>query len=315
MIVRDEAAVLDRCLDSLAGLPAQLCVVDTGSADQTADIARRRGAEVVRWEGCNDDAGRIVDFASARNQALALARGDWVLQIDADEVLEAGAGLVAGYVAGARVDQVAVAIRSNGAQWLSGRLFRRSNVRGYRSRIHEYLECGGLCVNDPGIRIANLPDKRGKESASDRNLRICLLAAEEDPNDARIAYYLANEYRVIGRIDEALQAYRRSLALGTYAVGRFHATYHLGVCHVLRGEWDLAVQAGQAAIAIDARYAEAHCLVGDAHSCADRPALAVPCYRQALACGQPPANAVFAPELWAYGEHPQRRLRELGVAS
>ncbi len=83
MIVRNEAACLRRCLDSVAGLVDEMVVVDTGSDDDTVAIARSCGARVEHfpWTG---------HFGDARNAALAHCTGDWVLQLDADEALDAG---------------------------------------------------------------------------------------------------------------------------------------------------------------------------------------------------------------------------------
>ncbi len=84
MIVRDEAERLERCLRSVAGFVDEMVVVDTGSSDATAAIAADCGASVhhLDWPG---------DFAPARNHALQLVHGDWVLVLDADEWLRAEA--------------------------------------------------------------------------------------------------------------------------------------------------------------------------------------------------------------------------------
>jgi len=88
MIVKDEADHLPRCLTSVAGYVDECIVLDTGSTDGTVALAQGGGATVhqVPWPN---------DFAAARNQALAHATGDWLLVLDADEVLlpEAGAAL------------------------------------------------------------------------------------------------------------------------------------------------------------------------------------------------------------------------------
>jgi tetratricopeptide (TPR) repeat protein len=80
LIVRDEAHRLEACLASVAGFADEVVVLDTGSEDDSVAVARRCGAVVheLPWPG---------DFAPARNHALGLVRGDWVLVLDADERL------------------------------------------------------------------------------------------------------------------------------------------------------------------------------------------------------------------------------------
>ncbi|KEF40905.1 MAG: glycosyl transferase [Cyanobium sp. CACIAM 14] len=80
MIVRNEAERLERCLRSVTGFVDEIVVVDTGSDDDTPEIAAACGAAVhhLDWPG---------EFAPARNHALELVTGDWVLVLDADEWL------------------------------------------------------------------------------------------------------------------------------------------------------------------------------------------------------------------------------------
>ncbi|WP_040696259.1 tetratricopeptide repeat protein [Nodosilinea nodulosa] len=80
MIVKDEAATLARTLESVAGVANEIVVVDTGSADDTVAIAQSHGARVYSFAWGDD-------FAAARNASLSHATGDWVLVLDADEVL------------------------------------------------------------------------------------------------------------------------------------------------------------------------------------------------------------------------------------
>lgn len=315
MIVRDEARLLPRCLDSLAGRYDEICAVDTGSTDGTVELLRAYGATVRVDTRCNGTDGLIEDFARARDAALSLARCDWVLQIDADEVLVADEGAIDAAIARAMREAgggcIGVGLRSDDAEWVSGRLFRRVDARGYRSPIHEYLEHDGGFTMARDIVIRNLPDKRDKESAEGRNTRMLRAALEHDPHNARLWHFLGNEHTRARRDRDAADCYARALELGTFPIGRYHTAYYLGCSHLILGELDSTVAAARMAIAIDPRYAEGHCLLADALQMRGDAYGALAAYRDALACGAPPHDAVMAVQRWAYDEHPRTQIARL----
>lgn len=78
MIVHNEANNLDELLSVIDDIPDQVVVVDTGSSDDTVDVALRHGADVftVEWEG---------DFSAARNVSLEAADGRYIIYLDTDE--------------------------------------------------------------------------------------------------------------------------------------------------------------------------------------------------------------------------------------
>ena len=81
VITKNEARNIEACLDSVA-FADQMLVLDSGSTDDTVAIAQRLGAQVhvnTEWQG----------FGVQKNRALALASSDWVLSIDADEIVTA----------------------------------------------------------------------------------------------------------------------------------------------------------------------------------------------------------------------------------
>ncbi|RYD03048.1 hypothetical protein N752_21800 [Desulforamulus aquiferis] len=80
LIVKNEQKNIARCIKSAKGVADEIIVVDTGSQDHTATLARKLGARVYNfdWSG---------NFAEARNFSLAMARSEWVLILDADETL------------------------------------------------------------------------------------------------------------------------------------------------------------------------------------------------------------------------------------
>ncbi|MBI5831043.1 MAG: glycosyltransferase family 2 protein [Armatimonadetes bacterium] len=79
LIVRNEEAVLPRCLASLAGWVDEIVVVDDHSTDASAELARAAGAKVVQR--------RLDRFDVQRNFGVAQSTGEWILSIDADEVV------------------------------------------------------------------------------------------------------------------------------------------------------------------------------------------------------------------------------------
>ncbi len=82
MIVKNEAACLGDCLASIRDIADEIVIGDTGSNDSTVAIAQAYNATLldVPWHD---------DFAEARNTVLKVANGDWLLHLDADEVVDA----------------------------------------------------------------------------------------------------------------------------------------------------------------------------------------------------------------------------------
>ncbi len=81
MIVKNEQKVLQRCLESLKGLYEELIIVDTGSTDNTKNIASAYTNKIY-------DFVWIDDFSAARNFAFSLCSQQYIYTVDADEVLD-----------------------------------------------------------------------------------------------------------------------------------------------------------------------------------------------------------------------------------
>ena len=147
IITRDEARNLPACLASLAWCD-EIVVLDSGSTDDTVRIAREAGARVSvtpDWPG----------FGPQKNRALQLARGDWVLSIDADERVDAAlaAEIRAAVASGAayvgyrmpRLSSFCGQYMRHGG-WYPDRvlrLFRRDSARFSDDIVHETVQCRG----------------------------------------------------------------------------------------------------------------------------------------------------------------------------
>ncbi|MEP7027661.1 MAG: glycosyltransferase family 2 protein [Candidatus Eisenbacteria bacterium] len=144
VITRDEEANLERCLLSARAVAAELVVVDSGSTDRTLDIARRLADVVLErpWLG----------YGPQKQFALDQARHDWVLALDADEVLTPALASEIG-ACPFDLDGYELPRRS----WYLGRwilhgtwypdpvlrLFRRDRARYTTDRVHESVQLAG----------------------------------------------------------------------------------------------------------------------------------------------------------------------------
>ncbi len=140
MIVKNEAQTLPRCLASAQPHVTELIVVDTGSRDETREIAAAHGARVEQFIWCDD-------FAAARNYALTLVRCNWVLMLDADEELIVhGGDLQSRIQSGAIAYLVAYHEILDTAQYTPSYracLFQNLPQFRYRGKYHETLQYEG----------------------------------------------------------------------------------------------------------------------------------------------------------------------------
>lgn len=81
IITKDEEKFLPDCLKNAEPYVDEIVVVDTGSSDRTVEIAKSFGARIFRTEWRDD-------FSYVKNKAIAYAKGDWILFLDADEVVD-----------------------------------------------------------------------------------------------------------------------------------------------------------------------------------------------------------------------------------
>lgn len=213
VIARDEAPRIARLLDSVKPWVDEMLVLDTGSRDDTAVVARAHGARVAQFAWCDD-------FAAARNHALDLAPADWHLVLDADEWLISGGealqalrGQAPDFVGALQLRDHFDAAPGQAAEasaWLSRLL--PGDVR-YAGRIHEQplharpVHRLPVVVGHDGYTGNRLADKRG------RNRRLLLQALAESPQDAYLCYQLGKDHAVYDEHAQAEAAFARAAAL------------------------------------------------------------------------------------------------------
>lgn len=215
MIVKNESAVIERCLRSVLPHIDSWAISDTGSTDGTQDIVRRvladKPGELIErpW----------VDFAHNRNEALNLARrhGELALVIDADEILQVADD----------ADKPDPQLPGQMFEYLFGvtRYWRVCIVRldrdwRWEGVLHEVLVSAQAAqvTKLRGWQIRTFADGARSQQPDHvkygRDAEVLRKALEREPNHARHAFYYAQSLRDAGQSAESLIAYRRRVDLG-----------------------------------------------------------------------------------------------------
>jgi hypothetical protein len=207
VIARNEAPRLPRLLDSVRAHVDEMLLLDTGSTDDTVQVARRGGARVAHFAW-------VDDFAAARNAALDAAAADWHLVLDADEWLVEGADVLQSlrHTAPEFVGTVQMENHFDDGQrrTASDRISRvlPGSVR-YAGRVHEQpvhelpRRALALRIAHDGYLPQALARKRG------RNRALLGQALREHPLDAYLWYQLGKDAAVYGEYAEAESAFRQ----------------------------------------------------------------------------------------------------------
>ena len=223
MIVRDEQEMLPGCLTSLKEAVDEMVIVDTGSTDATVEIARSFGANVIfhEWTG---------SFAEARNVSLEAASGDWLLCLDADEVLVREDVELLRSLTGRTWREAFYLSETNYTGELEDgtavthnalRLFRNRPEYRYEGRLHEQIahrlpaflpermEASGVRIEHYGY-LGAVRDSREK---SRRNIELLRLQEAEGVDSAFLHYNLGSEYAAAGEPAAAITELERAWAM------------------------------------------------------------------------------------------------------
>ncbi|MBU5467628.1 glycosyltransferase family 2 protein [Virgibacillus sp. MSJ-26] len=212
MIVKNEEEVLERCLRSVKDLVDEINIVDTGSTDNTVDIAKKLTDRVYhfKWTG---------KFKDARNESFKKATKDYILYLDADDVLlkedrkkfkklkktlDPSIDSVSMYYNAGLDEYGNITLR-----YRRNRLVKRSRNFKWKGDCHNYLEVSGNIVN------SNIAVTHKKTSHSvGRNLNIYQSKLEnKEEFTPRDYFYYGNELRENGHYEEAIKQYTKHVSL------------------------------------------------------------------------------------------------------
>ncbi|WP_009547461.1 glycosyltransferase [Crocosphaera subtropica] len=260
MIVKNEEATLSKCLESVQDVVDEIVVMDTGSTDKTVEIAQKFGANIPTFEWGND-------FAEARNEALKYVTGDWVLILDADEVLNKKVAPQIKEAIDKDENLVVNLVRheigsSQSPYSLVSRLFRKhpevSFSRPYHAIIDDSVselikkESHWKIVDLPAITVFHYGYTPGAIASLDKYNRAQQAMEKfikEHPNDPYTCSKLGALYAQIGKEKQAIKLFKQGLKSNkadTHVLYELH--YHLGNLLSKQEETEKAIKHFQKAI-------------------------------------------------------------------
>ncbi len=227
MIVKNEAEVIRRCLDSVRPIIDRWVIVDTGSTDGTQDIVREHMRDLPgelherRWQ----------DFAHNRSEALQLARGQctYTLIIDADDELQIDRHNKLPALA---ADSYMFQINDASIVYQRLQLVRSALPWRYEGVLHEFLSCDEAAspgsLSEIAIRRNHDGARRKEPMTYKRDAAVLEAALLTEANPflvARYEFYLAQSYRDCNEPGQSLKHYLARAELGYWQEEVFYSLY------------------------------------------------------------------------------------------
>ncbi|MGL5381189.1 tetratricopeptide repeat-containing glycosyltransferase family 2 protein [Clostridium sp.] len=221
MIVKNEEKNIQGCIDSIKEIADEIVIVDTGSTDNTVNIAKESGAKVIihKWNN---------DFSEARNTSLDAATKDWILFLDADERIDKSEHDKLKYIVnncdtyeGYYLRLVNIIKNIDVGDSIVLRMFKNKPEYRFEGKMHEQIvqsiqQKGGLnCIGSTDIRILHYgydPELADMKSKYERNINL-LKSYDEKDKDGYYYYVLGNEYARMDDFENAYQTYQQALKL------------------------------------------------------------------------------------------------------
>ena len=238
MIVKNESKIIERCLNSVKPLIDYVCIIDTGSTDDTVDV-------INNWMKSNGVDGQVVfepwkDFAYNRSFAMEKIREkkyiDYVLMIDADEILmyEENVNFLE-IKENLNCDLYNITCKLGSIEYARTSITKNDMPYFYKGVVHEYLECKEHIKTRETIKgIYNIPFQ---DSARNQNIEKYqhdakvlqdVLKTETDPFlISRYTFYLAQSCRDSGQKEKAIHWYNERAKQGFWNQEIYISLYHI----------------------------------------------------------------------------------------
>ena len=240
LMVRNESKIIQRCLEAVEGVVDAFCVHDTGSTDNTVELANefiktRKGC-VTSSEWKDFGHNRSLSFKSARDYVQYGLNWDlkttYGLLLDADMVFEPGT------LKQQSLGEVGYTIiQSNGdLDYPNCRLVRMDYAWTCKGVTHEYWDGPGTPLDKSICWIDDKNDGGCKSDKFERDARLLEAGLAEKPDDVRYMFYLAQTYHCLGRHEDAIQMYEKRYTSGGWGEEQWYSLYMIGQTYLTLGK-------------------------------------------------------------------------------
>lgn len=251
MIVRNEAKIMRRCLDSVKNIIdcVSICVTGPSDDDNTKGVIEgwmkehNMPGKVYRQEWKNFGYNRTLSAKTARETLKELGyslKDTYLLFIDADMTIR----ITPQFNKKDLTADCYLMIQKNSAlSYYNVRMTRASLPFRSIGVTHEYWGCDGQSSQDKinTIWIDDLNDGGCKSDKLERDIRLLTQGLIDEPKNERYMFYLAQSYKDSGKLDEAIDMYKKRIEAGGWFEEVFYAKYMLGKCYQQKNEWPNAL--------------------------------------------------------------------------
>lgn len=238
MIVKNEAKIITRLLESVESIIDGLVICDTGSSDNTIEIIQNWASS--KGMLCKVIEDTWVNFGTNRTNAINYAKeylkdtnnklDDWyLLFLDADMQL-----IIESSFDKNKLEHQVYSIKQghdNSFEYFNIRLVRADVNMKYMAPTHEYLEIGN--IKDTilsSLMINDIGDGGAKHDKFERDIKLLTEALKLEPENPRYLFYLANSYYDIYDYTSAKKWYEARYNVGGWDEERWYAKYKWGLC-------------------------------------------------------------------------------------
>ena len=240
LMVKNESAILERCLKSVEGVVDAFCITDTGSTDDTVDKAKTflqsHPGCLIECEWKNFGHNRTISFEGAQRYVRDVLQ--WHLKECYGLLLDADMMFIPNTLRSQTLTETGYTIVqcAGNLEYPNCRLVRMDYPWKCIGVTHEYWSGPTQAIPKEVCFIDDRNDGGCKSDKFERDARLLEQGLSEDPENVRYMFYLAQTYHSLGRFKDSIRMYKKRIAAGGWDEERWYSMYMIGQSYLSLGD-------------------------------------------------------------------------------